>query len=99
MHGNGFVSPNGHKTRSYADVLDEAIGFAQVLRSVGVHPGGLHVELTGEDVTECVGAGLDYDDLDRRYESRCDPRLNRAQALRLAAEFGPVPSVVAGHGV
>jgi 3-deoxy-D-arabino-heptulosonate 7-phosphate (DAHP) synthase class II len=99
MHGNGFVSPNGHKTRSYADVLDEAIGFAQVLRSVGVHPGGLHVELTGEDVTECVGAGLDYDDLDRRYESRCDPRLNRAQALRLAAEFGSVPSVVAGHGV
>jgi 3-deoxy-7-phosphoheptulonate synthase len=87
MHGNGFVAPSGHKTRRFDDVLDEALGFAEVLRALGVHPGGLHVELTGEDVTECVGAGLGFDDLPTRYESRCDPRLNRGQAAELAARF------------
>ncbi|WP_330177333.1 3-deoxy-7-phosphoheptulonate synthase [Streptomyces sp. NBC_01498] len=86
MHGNTFEAPCGHKTRRFDDILAEAAGFFEVHRALGTHPGGLHVELTGEDVTECVGggAGLGFDDLHRRYESACDPRLNPGQALDLA---------------
>jgi len=86
MHGNTFSAGSGHKTRSYADVMDEVTGFFQVMRAEGVHPGGLHVELTGDDVTECVGgtAGITEDGLGLRYETACDPRLNRVQSLELA---------------
>lgn len=86
MHGNTFEATTGHKTRSYADVMDEVSGFFEVMRELGAHPGGLHVELTGDDVTECVGgtAGITEDGLGLRYETACDPRLNRVQSLELA---------------
>ncbi|HEX6886552.1 MAG TPA: 3-deoxy-7-phosphoheptulonate synthase class II [Candidatus Nanopelagicales bacterium] len=86
MHGNTFEAASGHKTRSYADVMDEVTGFFEVMRELGAHPGGLHVELTGDDVTECVGgtAGITEEGLGLRYETACDPRLNRVQSLELA---------------
>ncbi|MFD7326363.1 class II 3-deoxy-7-phosphoheptulonate synthase [Streptomyces sp. NPDC059875] len=86
MHGNTFTAPSGHKTRRFDDVLDEITGFFEVHRALGTHPGGVHVELTGEDVTECVGGGnaVRSDDLHLRYETACDPRLNRGQSMDLA---------------
>ncbi|WP_078861806.1 class II 3-deoxy-7-phosphoheptulonate synthase [Streptomyces sp. NRRL F-5123] len=86
MHGNTYEAPSGHKTRSFDDVLDEVKGFFEVHRALGTHPGGIHVELTGDDVTECVGGGAEVfvDDLHRRYETACDPRLNHSQSLDLA---------------
>ena len=86
MHGNTVTSPNGYKTRNFDDVIDEVRGFFEVHRALGTWPGGVHVELTGDDVTECVGGGarLSAEDLSHRYETLCDPRLNRAQSLELA---------------
>ncbi|MEU1718554.1 class II 3-deoxy-7-phosphoheptulonate synthase [Nocardiopsis dassonvillei] len=86
MHGNTFTAGSGHKTRRFDDVLDEVRGFFEVHHALGTHPGGIHVELTGDDVTECVGGGsrIGVDDLRRRYETACDPRLNRSQSLDLA---------------
>ncbi|MCP2340936.1 class II 3-deoxy-7-phosphoheptulonate synthase [Actinomadura rupiterrae] len=86
MHGNTFEAPSGHKTRRVTDVLDEVAGFFAVHRSLGTHPGGIHIEFTGDDVTECVGGGdeIDEADLHQRYETACDPRLNRGQSLDLA---------------
>jgi 3-deoxy-7-phosphoheptulonate synthase len=86
MHGNTFEAPSGHKTRRFDYVLDEVAGFFEVHRALGTHPGGIHVEFTADDVTECVGGGDEIveDDLDRRYETACDPRLNRRQSLDLA---------------
>jgi 3-deoxy-7-phosphoheptulonate synthase len=86
MHGNTFEAPSGHKTRRFDDVLDEVKGFFEVHHGLGSHPGGIHVELTGEDVTECVGGGeeIAFDALHQRYETLCDPRLNRSQSLDLA---------------
>ncbi|GJF32971.1 phospho-2-dehydro-3-deoxyheptonate aldolase [Kitasatospora sp. NE20-6] len=86
MHGNTFEASSGHKTRRFDDVLDEVKGFFEVHRGLGTHPGGIHVELTGDDVTECVGGGDEVmvDDLHQRYETACDPRLNRSQSLDLA---------------
>jgi 3-deoxy-7-phosphoheptulonate synthase len=86
MHGNTFEAPSGHKTRRFDHVLDEIAGFFEVHRALGTHPGGIHVEFTADDVTECVGGGDEIveDDLDRRYETACDPRLNRRQSLDLA---------------
>jgi 3-deoxy-7-phosphoheptulonate synthase len=86
MHGNGFETSTGYKTRRFDDVIDEVRGFFEVHRALGTWPGGLHVELTGDDVTECVGGGEQLDELglEHRYESVCDPRLNRTQSLELA---------------
>jgi 3-deoxy-7-phosphoheptulonate synthase len=86
MHGNTFEASSGYKTRRFGDVIDEVQGFFDVHRSLGTWPGGLHVELTGDDVTECVGGGEDLLEMDlgNRYESVCDPRLNRVQSLELA---------------
>jgi 3-deoxy-7-phosphoheptulonate synthase len=86
MHGNTFEAPSGHKTRRVDHVLDEVAGFFEVHRALGTHPGGIHVEFTGDDVTECIGGGHEIveDDLHQRYETACDPRLNRRQALDLA---------------
>jgi len=86
MHGNTFEAPSGHKTRRFDDVLDEVQGFFEVHRKLGTHPGGIHIEFTGDNVTECVGGSHEIvaDDLYRRYETACDPRLNRGQALDLA---------------
>jgi 3-deoxy-7-phosphoheptulonate synthase len=86
MHGNTFTSPSGHKTRRFEDVVDEVRGFFTAHAEAGTHPGGIHVELTGNDVTECVGGTtpVDLDDLGLRYETLCDPRLNHQQSLELA---------------
>ena len=86
MHGNTFEAPSGHKTRRLDDVVDEVTGFFEVHRRLGTHPGGLHIEFTGDDVTECVGGGhgMVETDLHQRYETACDPRLNRSQSLDLA---------------
>ncbi len=86
MHGNTFEASSGYKTRRFDDVIHEVQGFFDVHRSLGTWPGGIHVELTGDDVTECVGGGeaLLEGDLGNRYESVCDPRLNRVQSLELA---------------
>jgi 3-deoxy-7-phosphoheptulonate synthase len=86
MHGNTISSSSGYKTRRFDDVIDEVRGFFEVHRALGTRPGGIHVELTGEDVTECLGGALDIDhaDLAGRYETACDPRLNTGQSLELA---------------
>jgi len=86
MHGNTFESASGYKTRNFDDVVDEVLGFFEVHRGLGTVPGGIHVELTGNDVTECIGGAekiLDAD-LKNRYETVCDPRLNHQQSLELA---------------
>lgn len=86
MHGNTFESVSGYKTRRFDDVLDEVRGFFEVHRAAGTVPGGLHVELTGDDVTECLGGAEHIDDADlaSRYETLCDPRLNHQQSLELS---------------
>ncbi|WP_329182082.1 3-deoxy-7-phosphoheptulonate synthase class II (plasmid) [Streptomyces decoyicus] len=86
MHGNTITAPGGHKTRDFSAVLDEVRGFVEVHQALGTHPGGVHVELTGDDVTECVGGGnaVLAENLHHRYETACDPRLNHAQSLDLA---------------
>jgi 3-deoxy-7-phosphoheptulonate synthase len=86
MHGNTFEASSGYKTRRFDDVIEEVQGFFDVHRALGTWPGGVHVELTGDDVTECVGGGEEIDEvgLAHRYESVCDPRLNRVQSLELA---------------
>jgi 3-deoxy-7-phosphoheptulonate synthase len=86
MHGNTREAASGHKTRSFDDVVAEVRGYFAVHRELGTFPGGIHVELTGDDVTECVGgsAGMEESRLGERYETACDPRLNREQALELA---------------
>ena len=92
MHGNTFVASGGQKTRRFDDVLSETSQFFVVHQALGTWPGGLHVELTGDDVTECLGGGsrLDEGDLELNYTSICDPRLNATQSLDMAfhvAEF------------
>jgi len=86
MHGNTYEAPSGYKTRRFDDVLDEVRGFFEVHKALGTHPGGIHIELTGDDVTECVGGGeqISEADLANRYETACDPRLNHTQSLELA---------------
>lgn len=86
MHGNGMTTPTGYKTRRFDDVVDEVRGFFEAHRAVGTFPGGIHIELTGDDVTECLGGSEEIDEaaLATRYESLCDPRLNHMQSLELA---------------
>ena len=86
MHGNTFTAPSGHKTRRFDDILDEVRGFFEVHRMLGTHPGGIHIELTGDNVTECTGGSYQIAEADlyQRYETACDPRLNRSQSLDLA---------------
>ena len=86
MHGNTITSSSGYKTRRLEDVIDEVRGFFEAHREVGSHPGGLHVELTGDDVTEVLGGSehIDDDGLSRRYETLVDPRLNHQQSLEMA---------------
>ncbi|MEU4044259.1 3-deoxy-7-phosphoheptulonate synthase class II [Streptomyces antibioticus] len=89
VHGNTVSSPTGHKTRRLDDVLNEIEGFLEVHRSLGTHPGGVHLELTGDHVTECVGGTYEirFEDLPTRYETVCDPRLNLGQSLDVAFEL------------
>jgi 3-deoxy-7-phosphoheptulonate synthase len=86
MHGNTFVSEGGRKTRHFDDVLTEISGFFAACRQTGTWPGGVHVELTGDSVTECLGGAEEIfeDDLELRYTTTCDPRLNGRQSLDLA---------------
>jgi 3-deoxy-7-phosphoheptulonate synthase len=86
MHANTFASASGRKTRRFDDVMAELDGFFAGHREVGTWPGGVHIEFTGEDVTECLGGSeaVLEDQLDHRYETLCDPRLNARQALDLA---------------
>ncbi|WP_019136958.1 class II 3-deoxy-7-phosphoheptulonate synthase [Cellulomonas massiliensis] len=86
MHGNGITSATGYKTRRFSDVMDEVAGFFEVHRALGTVPGGLHIELTGDDVTEVLGGSAEIDDegLARRYETLVDPRLNHQQSLEMA---------------
>ena len=86
MHGNTYEAPSGYKTRRFDDVMEEVRGFFEVHRALGTHPGGIHIELTGDDVTECVGGGeqISEEDLSHRYETACDPRLNHTQSLELS---------------
>ncbi|MBU4214483.1 MAG: 3-deoxy-7-phosphoheptulonate synthase, partial [Actinobacteria bacterium] len=85
MHGN-TITANGYKTRRFSDVMDEVAGFFEVHRGLGTVPGGLHVELTGDDVTEVLGGTEEIDEagLSRRYETLVDPRLNHQQGLEMA---------------
>ena len=86
MHGNGITTKNGYKSRRFDDVMDEVRGFFEVHRAAGTVPGGIHIELTGDDVAECLGGSehIDESTLAERYESLCDPRLNHSQSLELA---------------
>jgi 3-deoxy-7-phosphoheptulonate synthase len=86
MHGNTQMAKNGYKTRSFERILSETRDFFAVCRGEGVYPGGIHLEMTGQEVTECTGGTSDVKeaDLGDRYETHCDPRLNATQALELA---------------
>jgi 3-deoxy-7-phosphoheptulonate synthase len=86
MHGNTIKSPNGFKTRPFNDILSELKSFVKVVESEGAYPGGIHFEMTGQDVTECIGGSqaITEVDLKNRYHTHCDPRLNASQSLELA---------------
>jgi 3-deoxy-7-phosphoheptulonate synthase len=86
MHGNTISAANGRKTRDFDNILREVKEFFAVHRAEGTHPGGVHFEMTGQEVTECTGGatGITVDNLNDRYETQCDPRLNASQALELA---------------
>ena len=86
MHGNTLKASNGYKTRPFDRVLSEVRSFIDVAQSEGVHPGGVHLEMTGQNVTECTGGAraLSEDELSHRYHTHCDPRLNADQALELS---------------
>jgi 3-deoxy-7-phosphoheptulonate synthase len=86
MHGNTFTSAGGRKTRHFEDVIAEIAGFVRAHRAEGTWPGGVHIELTGDEVTECLGGAEEILDaqLDDRYETMCDPRLNGRQSIDLA---------------
>jgi len=86
MHGNTLKASNGYKTRPFDRVLSEVRSFIEVAQAEGVHPGGVHLEMTGQNVTECIGGAraLSEDELSHRYHTHCDPRLNADQALELS---------------
>jgi 3-deoxy-7-phosphoheptulonate synthase len=88
MHGNGITTASGLKTRDFDQILHEVEHSFDVHAAMGTILGGVHFELTGEDVTECIGGGISESDLDRNYLSVCDPRLNFAQALEMAFLVG-----------
>jgi 3-deoxy-7-phosphoheptulonate synthase len=86
MHGNTLTAATGYKTRPFDRILSEVKSFVEICRAEGVHPGGVHLEMTGQNVTECLGGAraLSEGDLADRYHTHCDPRLNGEQALELA---------------
>lgn len=86
MHGNTHQSPTGYKTRHFDRIVNEVRGFFEIHRGLGTYPGGIHLELTGDDVTECLGGAQEVSDTDLpiRYETACDPRLNARQSMELA---------------
>ncbi|MES1201914.1 MAG: class II 3-deoxy-7-phosphoheptulonate synthase [Pseudomonadota bacterium] len=86
MHGNTLETATGYKTRPFDRILAEVRSFMEILPAEGAYPGGVHVEMTGQQVTECLGgaAAVTEEDLSSRYHTHCDPRLNGAQAIDLA---------------
>jgi 3-deoxy-7-phosphoheptulonate synthase len=86
MHGNTLTANNGYKTRPFDRILSEVRSFIEVAQAEGVHPGGVHLEMTGQNVTECTGGAraISDEDLNDRYHTVCDPRLNAEQSLDLA---------------
>ena len=86
MHANTEKSSSGYKTRKFDNILKEVTTFFEIHQSEGTHAGGVHIEMTGQDVTECVGGAQEITDatLGDRYHTHCDPRLNASQALELA---------------
>jgi 3-deoxy-7-phosphoheptulonate synthase len=98
MHGNVIKSDSGYKTRPFDRILSEVRGFFAVHRAEGSHAGGIHVEMTGQDVTECVGGAVAITDagLGDRYHTHCDPRLNAAQSLELAFLLAEMLNLEAG---
>jgi 3-deoxy-7-phosphoheptulonate synthase len=86
MHGNTLKANNGYKTRPFDRILSEVRQFVEIAEAEGVHPGGVHLEMTGQNVTECIGGAraLSEGELADRYHTHCDPRLNGEQALELA---------------
>jgi 3-deoxy-7-phosphoheptulonate synthase len=89
MHGNGTITASGKKTRDYADISRELDATMDAHQAHGTRLGGVHFEMTGEDVTECIGgaAGITEADLDTAYETACDPRLNYRQSLEMAFQI------------
>ncbi|MDE5817285.1 MAG: 3-deoxy-7-phosphoheptulonate synthase, partial [Helicobacter sp.] len=86
MHGNTIKATSGYKTRRFDAILEEVCAFFEIHEAQGSYAGGIHLEMTGQDVTECVGGSqkITEDDLSSRYHTHCDPRLNATQALELA---------------
>src|SRR5690606_35900172 len=86
MHGNTLTAGNGYKTRPFDRILSEVKSFIEIAHAEAVHPGGVHFEMTGQDVTECLGGAraVSEGDLADRYHTHCDPRLNAEQSLELA---------------
>lgn len=86
MHGNTLKADNGYKTRPFDRIMSEVRSFIDIAEAEGVHPGGVHLEMTGQNVTECLGGTTEVteDDLSSRYHTHCDPRLNADQALELS---------------
>ena len=86
MHGNTVKSSNGYKTRKFDDILSEIKSFMRIHKSIGTYAGGIHFEMTGQDVTECLGGNqkISETNLQDRYHTHCDPRLNSSQSLELA---------------
>ena len=89
MHGNTVVSENGYKTRAFERIVGEVRDFFDVHRAEGTRAGGLHFEMTGQDVTECLGGAQEITEatLSDRYHTHCDPRLNASQSLELAFQI------------
>lgn len=89
MHANTYTSGSGHKTRKFNDILTEVTSFFEIHWAEGTVPGGVHFELTGDDVTECIGGARDIDDndLNLNYQTTCDPRLNAEQSLEVAFQI------------
>lgn len=98
MHGNVIKSDSGYKTRPFDRILSEVRGFFAVHRAEGTHAGGIHIEMTGQDVTECVGGAVAITDgaLGDRYHTHCDPRLNAAQSIELAFLVAEMLNLEAG---
>ena len=86
MHGNTLTAANGYKTRPFDRILSEVKSFVEIAKAEGVHPGGVHLEMTGQNVTECIGGAnpITEDGLSDRYHTHCDPRMNADQSLELA---------------
>lgn len=89
VHGNTIKTDSGYKTRPFERIRDELRAFFDVHAEMGTHPGGVHLEMTGEDVTECIGGNVDevlVEDLSRSYQTTCDPRLNGNQGKKETSE-------------